>query len=43
MACGQTRQDNTQNDGKMEKKVLTVFFSMKGETIMPGGRIENLD
>ena len=27
----------------MEKKILTVFFSMKGETYMAGGRIENLE
>ena len=27
----------------MEKKILTVFFSMKGETYMTGGRIENLE
>ena len=26
----------------MDKKILTVFFSMKGETYMAGGRIENL-
>ena len=27
----------------MEKRILTVFFSMKGETYMAGGRIENLE
>ena len=26
-----------------EKKILTLFFSMKGETYMAGGHIENLD
>ena len=42
-ACGQTNQsDNQTKESNMEKKILTVFFSMKGETYMAGGRIENL-
>ena len=37
-ACGQANQtDNkTEKDSNMEKKILTVFFSMKGETYMAG-------
>ena len=42
-ACGQARlNDNQTSNSNMEKKILTVFFSMKGETYMAGGRIENL-
>ena len=43
-ACGQAKQagNKTERDSNMEKKILTVFFSMKGETYMAGGRIENL-
>ena len=42
-ACGQAKQnDNQISNSNMEKKILTVFFSMKGETYMAGGRIENL-
>jgi len=42
-ACGQAKQsDNQTKESNMEKKILTVFFSMKGETYMAGGRIENL-
>ena len=42
-ACGQTNQyDNQTKKSNMEKKILTVFFSMKGETYMAGGRIEDL-
>lgn len=35
--------NKTNNDMDMEKRILTVFFSMKGETYMAGGRIENLE
>ena len=43
-ACGQTKHNNNQiNQNNMEKKILTVFFSMKGETYMAGGRIESLE
>ena len=43
-ACGQAKQsDNQTSNSNMEKKILTVFFSMKGETYMAGGRIENLE
>ena len=42
-ACGQAKQnDNQTKASNMEKKILTVFFSMKGETYMAGGHIENL-
>ena len=44
-ACGQANQteNKTKRDSNMEKKILTVFFSMKGETYMAGGHIENLE
>lgn len=42
-ACGQNQAETKSNDKPMNQKILTVFFSMKGETIMPGGRIEKLD
>jgi flavodoxin len=43
--CGQAMQTGniTEKESNMEKKILTVFFSMKGETYMAGGRIENLE
>lgn len=45
VACGQEKQDTnlTNRENNMEKKILTVFFSMKGETYMAGGRIEDLE
>lgn len=43
--CGQSHKqgDTNKTEMKTDKKIITLFFSMKGETIAPGMKIVNLE